>query len=446
MNKITNKNIIQFIIASIIYSLWVLWMESPLLFIGLIFLIDICLTKKIPWKFWKKYTGRKRKVFEWADALIFAIFFATIIKIFLFELYAIPTGSLEKSLLIGDRLIVSKVSYGPRLPNTPVYFPLVHNTLPMTKKTDSYLSNLEMPYKRLAGTGKIERYDYVTFNFPVGDTILNNHENPDYYTWIRHQDKEKLINQFGIRTHPVDRRENYVKRCVAVPGDTLEIIDGKVFVNGTPEPDFKGIQHNYLVTTNGRSINSYAFERLHILKKDIQQKENMYLLPLTKESFKSIKRMKNVVHVERYFHDNIPSIDVFPNHQDLNWSKDNFGPLFIPGRGITLQLSAENLPFYKRIIEVYEQNTLQVDDDDNIYINGKQTSEYTCKMNYYWMMGDNRDNSSDSRNWGFVPENHIVGKPVMVFFSWDKEKPLYKAFRWDRLLKVIDPGEVYSHR
>lgn len=432
---------IKFGTVAVLYILWVIWMENYWLLLGLPILFDIYVSKKVHWAFWKprkKVSKQKKVILEWTDALIFAVVVSTFIKIFIFELYAIPTPSLEKTLLVGDRLVVSKTSYGPRLPNTPVYLPFVHNTLPLTKSTNSYIEAILMPYKRLAGLSEIENYDLVVFNFPAGDTILVGHENPDYYTWIRQLGKDVIESNYEIKSRPVDRRENYVKRCVAIAGDTMTIIDGQIFINGEKEPAFKGIQYDYVITTNGSSINPKVLERMDIAKDDITiVRSDTYVMPLTKEKYEKMKSMPVIKSVQRLNKlQPADSSNVFPFNPNYNWTKDNFGPLWIPERGTTVKLTMKTLPLYERVISAYEENTLEVK-DSVIYINGEKADSYTFKMNYYYMIGDNRDNSLDARMWGFVPEDHIVGKPVMVFFSLDKDKSFPRSIRWDRIFKII---------
>ncbi len=439
-NKPSRKQWIKFGIATIIWILWMIWARSPWMLIGLPIIFDVYISKKVKWNpFAQKKGEPKQKWKEWADALIFALVVSTIIKIFIFQLYAIPTGSLEKTLLIGDHLFVSKLSYGPQIPNTPLAFPLVHNTLPWTKSTNSYLEWIEWPYKRLAGFGNVERDDIVVFNFPVGDTIIVGYENPDYYQWVRMYGRKRILNEYEIKVRPVDKKENFVKRCVAVAGDTLQIIDTKVYRNGIPQPDYKGLQWNYTVRTSGENINPKAFERLGIYKSDVQiyPAGGLYLLPLTNEMVKNLEQFPTIVEVKKIIApkgEYDPSI--FPHNPKIPWNNDNFGPLVIPKKGMTIKLDSTNIILYRRVIDVYEHNNY-TEKDGKVYIDGKPVNEYTFKQDYYWMMGDNRHNSADSRAWGFVPEDHIVGKPVLIFYSLNPEKSFPANFRWDRLFKLV---------
>lgn len=437
-NKPSKKQIIKFAIASILYILWIIWLKSLWMLIGLPIIFDIYISKKVKWNPLKQKKGEpKKKWKEWADALIFALVVSSLIKVFVFQLYAIPTGSLEKTLLIGDRLFVSKLSYGPKMPITPISFPLVHNTLPFSTSANSYLDWIQWEYKRLAGLGEVERDDIVVFNFPVGDTILVDNTNPDYYQWLRMYGREYIDANFEKKIRPLDKKENFVKRCVAIPGDKLEIIDTKVHVNGQPQEAYKGIQFSYFVNTNGESINPKAFERLEIYKQDQMAKKSGYSLPLTDELYEKLKQFPVVSSIEKEF---IPKgiwdPNIFPHDSTFKWNQDNFGPLIIPKKGMTIDLTKENIILYRRVIDVYEYNDYK-EQDGKVYINGTQIDKYTFKQNYYWMMGDNRHNSADSRAWGFVPEDHVVGKPVMVFYSLNEEKSFPSNIRWDRLFKIV---------
>lgn len=439
-HKPSKKQYIKFAITSIIWILWMIWMRSPWMLIGLPIIFDIFISKKVQWNPFKQKKGEpKKKWKEWADALIFALVVSTVIKIFIFQLYAIPTGSLEKTLQIGDRLFVSKLSYGPQMPNTPIAFPLVHNTLPGSSKANSYVEWIKWPYKRLAGFGNVERDDIVVFNFPVGDTILVGYENPDYYEWVRQYGKERVLNEFEIKVRPIDKEENFVKRCNAIPGDTLLIVASKVYRNGKLQKAYKGIQHNYIVKTNGETINPKAFERLGIYKADVSYNPSggQYTLPLTDGMVEKLKAFPTIVSVERMI---TPKgqydAHIFPHDPKFTWNVDNFGPLVMPKKGMTIDLTEENIILYRRVISAYEQNDYK-EKDGKVYINGQEVTKYTFKQGYYWMMGDNRHNSADSRAWGFVPEDHIVGKPVLIFYSLNEEKSFPSNIRWDRIFRIV---------
>jgi signal peptidase I len=460
MNKILSDKYFRFAIAAIIYLLVVIWIGNYWLLIGLGVVFDLYITEKVHWSFWKRRDGKNSVVIEWLDALIFAVIAVTLINIFLFQNYRIPTGSMEKSLLIGDHLFVSKIAYGPRMPNTPIAFPFVQHTLPLTK-SKSWSDLIHWPYKRLAGTGRVRNNDPIVFNFPAGDTVVFENQITSYYEIIRSTARDLSARDFGTlpaaksfdyymdmarkevreRFHiiyrPVDRRDNYVKRCIAIPGDTLLIKRGTVYVNGKPAPENRFQQTTYTVNTNGTTINPLAFERLSISRADQQMFMGAYILPLTKENATAISKFSNVTDVQQIFErEGEFSPQIFPYSSRLKWNQDNFGPLWIPKRGATVKIDTSNLCLYDRIIDVYENNDLRVE-GDKIFINNVLADSYTFKMDYYWMMGDNRHNSADSRYWGFVPEDHVIGKPKFIWLSLNKEAGGLKKIRLGRMFMKV---------
>lgn len=466
LKEILRNKYFKFGVAFTIYLLWVIWIKNFWFLFGIPVIIDMYLTKYVNWTPWKKRgeTQKKNSLVEWVDALIFAVIAATLIRMFLIEAYTIPTSSMEKTLLVGDYLFVSKVSYGPKLPNTPISFPFAHHTLPLTKYRKSYVEWIKRPYKRIAGFGDIKRNDVVVFNFPAGDTVVLEMQEQDYYSIVRgyadelmRRDiqygnpiksfdsykstaRDYIWDQFKITVRPVDKRENYIKRCVAIPGDTLKIIHSQVYVNGEEQEHFEHMQYDYFVKTNGKQINSKYFERLNIAVDDRRYiaSSSMYELPLTHENVNNLKEFPAVSSVSKYENTNIntANISIFPFDSNYPWTEDNFGPLWIPKKGVTIDLTMDNLPLYRRIIETYEGNKLKVDGSD-IYINGEKATSYTFNMNYYFMMGDNRHNSADSRYWGFVPEDHVVGKAVFIWLSLDKDKSFLGKVRWNRIFSLI---------
>lgn len=475
MKDIPLSRWIKFIIVAITYILWVFWVGSYWLFIGLAVVFDIYISKKVPWDYFKKPKNGKKPnvIIEWADAIIFALVAVYIINIFLFQNYKIPTSSLEKSLLVGDHLFVSKVSYGPRLPNTPLSFPLVQNTMPLTG-TKSYTEWPKWDYKRLKGFGDVERGDIVVFNFPTGDTVAFLQQNPDIYNlsrqigvmlvsnnnsllqnkslnnaWERNQFLMNLgrnriesnPQDFGeVMFRPVDKRENYVKRCVAVAGDTFEIRSNQIYIDGAISPDPDHVQYDYHILTNGSHIPRDFFTECNVSKKDQGNAGSAphYVLTLEKQYADDAKNIKGVTEV---FKDeqklDSSGLNIFPYSPDYPWSRDNFGPLWIPKAGESTVLNMKNLVIYERIITAYEGNDLKVN-GDQIYINGELATSYTFKMNYYFMLGDNRHQSADSRYWGFVPEDHVVGKPILVWLSLDEDKGVFPFnIRWGRFFKWV---------
>ncbi|HRS43503.1 MAG: signal peptidase I [Tenuifilum sp.] len=430
----------RFAFAAIIFILWVVWIGNYWLLLGLPIIFDFYITQKVNWTFWKKRGQKKTVLIEWVDAIIFAVVAATLIRMFFIEAYTIPTSSMEKSLLVGDYLFVSKVAYGPKLPNTPISFPFVHHTLPFTKYTKSFIEWPRWPYKRIAGFGQIKRNDVVVFNFPEGDTVCLQDQNSSYYTLARIYGRDYIRQNYDIIYRPVDKRENYIKRCVGIPGDTIQVVHGSLFVNGKEQAKIGKRQYNYQIRTNGSTINPIRFEEMGIARSDINYnaQESVYILPLTEEMLERFKTFSNVTEITR--NENTDSTVmwklIFPHDPRYKWNEDNFGPLWIPKKGATVTLTTDNLPLYQRIIDVYENNDLRVE-NGTIYINGEPASSYTFKMDYYFMMGDNRHNSADSRFWGFVPEDHVVGKASFIWLSLDKDKRFPANIRFKRMFTTI---------
>jgi signal peptidase I len=451
----------KFGLAALIYLLWVIWLGNYWWLFGLVVIYDIYISKKVNWSFWKSRKKKNSALVEWLDALIFAVIAVTIINIFLFQNYKIPTPSMEKSLLIGDHLYVSKVAYGPRIPNTPLSFPFTQNTMPILK-TKSYVEWIKRPYKRLAGFSKVKNDDVVVFNFPAGDTVVTAYPERSYYSVVRDyanqleendirydrprrtwdeylvEGRKSVWNDFDIISHPVDRRDNYIKRCVAIPGDTLLIVKGRIYINGKPIEIYEGVQHRYWVRTNGTPINPKAFERLGIARSDQEKHFNDYFLPLTEETAEKLRNFSNVIAVTKHeYPANGYNFQIFPHDSLYKWTLDNFGPLWMPTAGTTIPLSRQNLPLYRRIIEAYEGNSLKVE-GERILINGEPVREYTFKQGYYFMIGDNRHSSSDCRYWGYVPEDHILGKPKFIWLSLDQDKRFLGKIRWKRMFLSTD--------
>ena len=443
----------KFSVVAIIYILWfVVWSRNLWMLLGLPIIFDIYITKLLnrfigePYKKRKEKSKGFRELMGWVEAIIFAAVVATVINTYIFQMYKIPTPSMEKSLLVGDYLCVSKIAYGPRMANTPLSFPLVHNTMPFSSSgKKSFSEAISRPYKRLAGRGSVERGDIVVFNFPAGDTVLLENQAVTYYDYLRDYQamygekagREKLAQHYTIISRPVDKREHYVKRAVALPGDSLEVRHSQLYINGRYAEPIDGRQYVYFVTINGTPISNQAFEKMGIAKDDIlfDRENQRYQLPLTDKNLRTVQSMSNVVSVEKY-ESTQPMHYIFPNEGNFGWTEDNFGPLWIPKKGATVELTTENLPLYRRIIDVYEANDLE-ERDGKIYINGKEATSYTFKMDYYFMMGDNRHNSADSRFWGFVPEDHGVGRPSFVWLSIDKDKKFPKNIRWNHMFRSL---------
>jgi len=447
--------------------------------------------KELPYLGPRDWTGKKKTmVREWSEALLFAVIAASAIRTFFFEAFTIPTPSMEKSMLVGDYLFVSKMSYGPKVPQTPLSVPFLHNALP-GGMTNSYTEAMSLPYFRLPGFGSVERLDPVVFNFPHGDTIMVDpfYAGHDYYSYLR---KEAIVlangydkyaqnperyehmarNNFaikkvcqvcgfersqrnpkplaigGIRYRPMDKRENYVKRCVGLPGDELSIINRQVHINGQPQQDPEGVMQSYRFTVKSPAALKKIYAEFKVNINDRNSlpggAEPVYQSSFTASDYEKLKGNSDVLSIE-VNNDTLPeSFDpqaLFPNSplEPFNkWTRDNFGPIHIPAKGETVALTPENIALYRRVIQNYENNTLQIQDGKAI-INGSAAESYTFKQNYYWMMGDNRHQSADSRYWGFVPEDHIVGKPVFTWMS--KEDPNYQEtgeLRWKRMFRFVD--------
>ena len=438
---------VRFGIVAAIFVAWVAWLGNWWVLLALPLLADIYLTQFIPYTCWKAIKNKAvRTVCSWIDAIVYALVLVYFLFLFVGQNYQIPSSSLEKTLLTGDFLWVNKMVYGPRVPQTPLHFPLAQNVLPILN-CKSYIEHPQLEYHRLKGLRSVERGDIVVFNFPAGDTVALNCPNPDYYTLVAENGREVVKNHrevFGeIIYRPVDRRDNYVKRCLGLPGEWFSMKNGIVYINGKPLDEPENIQFRYIVTTDGTVITEQVYDELGVSKDDRGFNGQFYEMPLTYEMVKKLKSYPWVTAVERVTDEMLvgsnDSMLTYPVGYDYGWTHNNYGSLWIPKKGATLKLTLDNLPKYERCIKNYEGNKLEVK-DGKIYINDKEATSYTFKMDYYWMMGDNRDNSLDSRYWGFVPEDHIVGTPMIILISFDKNKAGL-GIRWDRILKSANPDK-----
>ena len=366
----------KFSFWALLYVLWVIWLENYWFPLGLGVIFDIFITKKVHWNFWKKRykEGEKHSVWnDWLDAIIFAVIVVTFINTFWFQAFKIPTSSMENTLYTGDHLFVSKLTYGPKLPQTPLTVPFTHNVL---LGKESYSKLIQNKYRRLKGLRSVERGDIVVFGFPNGDTVLRKAPAEDYYALCRFYGKKKVVSTLGpVIARPEDKVDHYVKRCVAVAGDTIQVKEGMVWVNGEKQTVYHGVQFS---------------SKMEETQRDYRE--------------------------------------IFPFSKNYSWSRDEFGPLWVPKKGVRVELNSDNLPLYERIISVYEHSSVK---------DALAAGEYTFKQDYYFMMGDNRHNSLDSRYWGFVPEDHIVGRPVLIWLSTDPSKKFPQNIRWNRFLKVV---------
>ncbi|MBQ6015369.1 MAG: signal peptidase I [Bacteroidales bacterium] len=365
-------------------------------------------------------------ILDWVDAILFAVVVVTFINIFFFQAFRIPSSSMESSLYTGDHLFVSKLTYGPRMPQTPLTVPFTHNVI---FGKESYSTSLQWKYRRLKGFRKVRTGDIVVFNFPNGDTVLRRDPAADYYMLSRIYGRDQIIERLGpVTVRPADKTDHYVKRCVAAPGDTLEVRDGLVWVNGEQQTVWPGVQLSYQVVTKGGALNPKTIKKLGLNTRELYfnaQLPGYPAMPLTASMLEMVKKLPSVVDVTL----NVDSTDtfVFPYEGGYGWTRDEFGPLCIPAKGATVEITEKTLPLYERIIRDYEKSDLPA---------AIEEGKYTFKQDYYFMMGDNRHNSLDSRYWGFVPEDHVVGKPAVIWLSTDAGKRFPSNIRWNRFGKV----------
>ena len=472
--KITWKSWVWVSVVIALYLLFLLWVKSWWGLIAVPFIFDAYITKKIKWIWWKNLDSPvSRTIMSWVDAIVFALVAVYFVNNFFFQNYQIPSSSLEKSLLTGDYLLVSKVSYGPRIPQTPLTMPLTQHTLPMLG-CKSYIEWPQWEYRRVKGLGSVQLNDIVVFNYPAGDTVATNYNN-DFYDLCYSYGCEMTYNETGevpslqglsteeqmhlwqklyqkgkqvvandnfrygdITSRPVDRRENYVKRCVGLPGQTLQIRNKVIYLDGKANKEPDNVQYNYHVyPRGGQLLPDELCNELGISDEDrnaIMRRDDG--MPLTKAAYDALiqhtELIDSIVPVIDGWHGNLYPLDHY-----TGWTRDNYGPIWIPAKGATIDLTMDNIAIYERPIKVYEGNDLEVK-DGKIYINGKVTDKYTFKMDYYWMQGDNRHNSADSRYWGFVPEDHIVGKPIFIWLSISPDANPKSRIRWSRLFRMVD--------
>ena len=463
----------KFIAVTLCYLLFLFWVGSWWGLIVVPFIYDVYISKKIKWQWWKDAEGPTRFIMGWVDALVFALVAVYFINLFFFQNFVIPSSSLEKSLLTGDYLFVSKVSYGPRIPETPLSMPLTQHTLPIIN-TKSYIEWPHWDYRRVKGLGHVKLNDIVVFNYPAGDTLCSadTYKDQDYYALCSYIGKSLLASQgmeqpdlkamnpvaqrdylesvmamgrkymkdnpveYGeIITRPTDRRENYVKRCVGLPGQTLQIKNRIVYLNGKANKEPDNVQYSYYVKLKGQ-MPTELMDELGISNEDMASLNQYGYLPLTQKAAKKLAARKDIVASIRLNTD-AQTGDLYPLNAYTGWTRDNYGPVWIPKKGATVKLNIKNIAVYERPIRAYEHNDLKVK-NGQIYINGQLAHSYTFKMDYYWMMGDNRHNSADSRYWGFVPEDHIVGKPIFIWWSHNPDHPGFSGIRWSRLFNFVD--------
>ncbi len=458
-----------------LYLAFLVWIKSWWGLLVVPFIYDAYITKLIPWTWWKEAENPvTRTVMSWVDAIVFALVAVYFVNIYFFQNYTIPSSSLEKSLLVGDYLFVSKMSYGPRKPQTPLSMPLTQHTMPLVG-CKSYIEWPQWDYERVPG-GRVQLNDIVVFNYPAGDTVTVNpeYQNMDFYaiaygiggqqymqlhggyplldSLTRQQQRDFFAELYamgrqyidqnsqmfgGVMSRPVDRRENYVKRCVGLPGQTLQIKDHVVYLDGKPNKEPDNVQYDYFVRLK-QDIPDELVRELGISQEDLASLSETGTMPLTQRAYERLKTCTDIVDSIAYDSTNSVPDGLYPLNAWTGWTRDNYGPVWIPAKGESVKLTMDNIAVYERPIRVYEHNDLEVK-DGKIFINGKQADSYTFKMDYYWMQGDNRHNSADSRYWGFVPEDHIVGKPILIWLSLDKDRGWFDGHvRWERLFRWVD--------
>ena len=367
---------------------------------------------------------------DWVDAILFAVVVVTLINIFWFQSFKIPSSSMESTLYTGDHLFVSKLTYGARMPMTPLTIPFTHNVI---GNKESYSTSVQWKYRRLPGLRNVRKGDCVVFGFPNGDTVLTKAPVEDYHTVVRFMGREAAQKAYGpVLVRPMDKKDHYVKRCVATPGDTLEVRDGYVWINGEEQTVWPGVQMTYRVVTTGREFNRKLIDELGLNVSEIRYSQALPgypELPLTASMLEKVKEMKSVVSVEPVLQtESLDYREIFPFSPYYTWSRDSFGPLWIPRKGATVEITQLSLPLYERIIRDYEGGSVE---------EALSTGSYTFKQDYYFMMGDNRHNSLDSRYWGFVPEDHIVGRPAVIWLSTDAGRKFPQNIRWRRFFKFL---------
>ena len=487
LGRVKKTRWVRFGIVSLIFFAWVAWLGNWWVALWWFLLADIYLTQFIPWNWWKfSKNSLVRTVMSWVDAIVYALVLVYFLFAFVGQNYQIPSSSLEKTLLTGDFLWVNKMVYGPRVPMTPLHFPLAQNELFGMK---SYIEKPQLEYHRLKGLRSVERGDIVVFNFPAGDTVVVGRPNPDYYTQIMEVGAQLMqaslesfssdpamygkVMQAGRNYissnsktiyHPVDRRDNYVKRCVGLPGERVSVVNGAVHINGKAISEPKNVQYNYEVYLKGDFYDeNYLVDELEMARDDFEGHRHnsvnceicgqagagvnlLHNVPLTYQMKSKLEGCSWVSKIEPSSINAGESIYIYPVGRNYGWTRSNFandiGGLWIPKKGMSIDLTKKlNQEIYARCIQDYERVNLTIN-GGKAYIDGKPATSYTFKMDYYWMMGDNRDNSLDSRFWGFVPEDHIVGTPMFVIVSFDKDKGWFDGkVRWSRIFRDANPDK-----
>ncbi|MEX0988183.1 MAG: signal peptidase I [Bacteroidales bacterium] len=438
--NIPRRRITWFLIWMLLWSMLVIWTTAYWFLLFNLIIFDYFISRVIP-KLNKHYPvpNKIAKTLEWTGYIAIAIFITTAIKVLFVEAYKIPTSSMEGSLKAGDYIFVSKLAYGPKLPNTPLSWPFLPDYLPNGKKT--YSEKLLKPYKRLNGISRVKRGDVIVFSFPEGDSMIVEYPGQNYYSLVRQYGKQYIHEHFNVISHPVDRRENYIKRCVGLPGDTIEIMDGRLTVNRQLVEFLPQQKLKFYVKTKGEALPEILLDSLNILNNEITYNpaNSLHVIYLTIEQSMLLNNFPEVRSIQRFVEPvlSFNNPEIFPHDQRYKWTNDLFGPLVIPAREMTVKLDPYTYPVYSRAIEVYEMNHV-IFNDGKYYVNGKVSETYTFKMNYYFVLGDNRHNTADSRHWGFIPEDHLLGKAVTIWLSSDPNDSFVGGLRKDRIFKRIN--------
>lgn len=427
------------IISLTLWSALIIWINAWWFLLFNLLIIDACYTRFIDYslKSYRLPNSIKRGV-EWMTFLLLAIIISVAIKVLFVEAYKIPTPSMEGSLKAGDYIFVSKLAYGPKLPNTPFSWPFLPDYLPNGKKT--YATKPLMPYKRLLGFGQVKRGDVIVFSFPMGDSMVVQYPGQNYYSLVRQYGHEYIHENFDIITHPPDRRENYIKRCIGLPGDTVEIREGRVLVNSEVQEHLPQMKFKFYVKTHNRRLSDNLLDSLKILKNEVTYNpaNSLHVIYLTMVQSEQLRIHPEVRSIQRFIEPvlSFHNPEIFPNDERYRWTNDRFGPVIVPAIGMQISLDEDTFALYDRAVRVYEQNAVEVN-NGKFYLNGELADSYTFRMNYYFVMGDNRHNSADSRHWGFVPEDHLLGKAKAIWISSDPGEPFIGGLRKDRIFKRI---------
>ncbi len=425
-----------FVSLVILTGLLALTLSQPLILVAIFILFDMLISRKVNWFFW--IPERIKKIPGWINLLVWVLFTVTLLRFLVVDSITVLSPGMRPAMQTGDNILISKIHFGPRLPITPLNFPLTHHYLPLSRCKPSYIRSVTLPYQRLSGFTDLKRGDLVAYNFPEGDSSICGAELISYYALSRKKENEgDSISKTFLRYRPLDRREPEVSRCIGLPGDTVSILLSKVKNQSYRDPLKARISFDYLIEVNNRQLPEKLLKRLDLAQSEIQIFPGLgYLIPLRPDQLIEFRQRPEVKAMSTFQIDpDKGDFNIFPHLSTFPWNRDNFGPVIVPGKGDIIKLSLVNLSFYRRIIEVYEKNNLKVE-GDQILINNEVTTSYVFKQNYYFVLGDNRHHSRDSRHWGFLPEDHIIGKPILIWFSAMKAPDQSLKIKWNRIFTI----------